>query len=127
MNPQLMMLKAQLTQQQLLVFESEMHRYRKEPILAFLLAFFLGIFGAHHFYLGRNRPGIIMLCLSLSVIGLLVSFPWKIVNWFTVWSETTDVNDELEYAMLCSMLYPGSYPEPPTRPTIGGLPMRVRS
>ncbi|MEO6913900.1 MAG: hypothetical protein ABI182_07770, partial [Candidatus Baltobacteraceae bacterium] len=66
-------------------------------------------------------------CLTLSIVGLLVSIPWKIVNWFTVWNECADVNDELEYAMLYAMLYAMFYregqPEPPERPTIGGLPM----
>ncbi len=123
MNPQIMMLKAQLTPGELMIFESEMHRYRKDSTLAFLLAFFLGVFGAHHFYLGRTSPGVIMLCLSLSIVGLVVSIPWKIVNWFTVWGECADVNDELEYAMLYSMLYQSAPPQPPTRPTIGGLPM----
>lgn len=125
MNPQIMMLKAQLTPQELLIFESEIQRYRKDSILAFLLAFFLGLFGAHHFYLGRTRSGIIMLCLTLSVVGLIVSFPWKIINWFTVWGECADANDELEYAMLYSMLYRGAVPQPPPRPSIGGLPMPV--
>ena len=132
MNPQIAMMKQQLSPQQLMAFESEAMRYRKEPVLAFLLAFFLGIFGAHHFYLGRTRPGIIMLVCTLSVVGLVISLPWKIINWFTVWGETADANDEIEYALLYSMFYSNSpsgqgYPPPAPgsspRPPIGGLPM----
>lgn len=131
MNPQIAMMKQQLSPQQLMAFESTAARYRKEPVVAFLLAFFLGIFGTHHFYLGRTRPGIIMLICTLSVVGLLVSLPWKIVNWFTVWGETTDANDEIEYALLYNMFYStpqsgGQYPPPAgqsPRPPIGGVPM----
>ena len=61
MNPHIATMKQQLNTQQLMAFQSEAVRYRKEPVVAFLLAFFLGIFGAHHFYLGRTRPGTIML------------------------------------------------------------------
>lgn len=130
MNPQIAMMKQQLSPQQLMAFESEAVRYRKEPVLAFLLAFFLGIFGAHHFYLGRTRPGLIMLICTLSVVGLVVSLPWKIINWFTVWGETADANDEIEYALLYGMFYSapqnvGHYPPPAGAPRapIGGVPM----
>jgi len=37
----------------------------KEKIVAALLAFFLGAFGAHKFYLGYNTAGIIMLLITL--------------------------------------------------------------
>ena len=122
MNVQNMMLKQQLAPQQLLALEAQMHCYRKEPVAAFLLAFFLGIFGIHHFYLGRMRPGIIMLVCTLSVVGLIVSIPWKIVNWFTVWRECADVNDEIEYWFLYQMVHGAPAPDP-SRPPIGGLPM----
>lgn len=32
-------------------------------IIASLLALFLGIFGAHKFYLGMTKPALIMLCI----------------------------------------------------------------
>jgi len=36
-----------------------------KKIVAVALAFFLGIFGAHKFYLGYNKEGVIMLLVSL--------------------------------------------------------------
>lgn len=47
--------------------------YEKSPIVAGLLAFFLGGFGAHKFYLGYNKEGAILLC------GTLVSWVLMIV------------------------------------------------
>ena len=122
MNPYVAQLKAGMTPYQLMQFESEVRRYRKEPVLAFLLAFFLGLFGAHHFYLGRTQAGILMLLCTLSVVGLVISFPWKIINWFTVWGECDDANDEIEYALAYTILN-GTQPEATQRPNIGGLPM----
>ncbi|MGZ3498223.1 MAG: NINE protein [Vulcanimicrobiaceae bacterium] len=123
MNPYVAQLTARMTPPQLMVFESEAYRYRKEPVLAFLLAFFLGLFGVHHFYLGRTQAGVIMLLCTLSVVGLVISFPWKIINWFTVWGECDDVNDEIEYALAYAILYGQQPAAAPALPRIGGLPM----
>lgn len=45
----------------------------KSKIAAALLAFFLGMFGVHKFYLGRTGPGIIMLICG--TIGWLLILP----------------------------------------------------
>lgn len=123
MNPYVAGLKVRMTPNQLMLFESELRHYRKDPVLAFLLAFFLGLFGAHHFYLGRTQAGAIMLLCTLSVVGLVISFPWKIVNWFTVWGECADANDEIEYALAYAILYGQQPISTAQRPHIGGLPM----
>jgi TM2 domain-containing membrane protein YozV len=52
----------------------------RNKIVAALLAFFLGTLGIHRFYLGRTTSGIVMLILSISVIGLLVSGPWALID-----------------------------------------------
>lgn len=48
---------------------------------AFLLAFFLGVFGLHRFYCGRVGSGIAMLVLTFTGIGLLVTGIWATVDW----------------------------------------------
>ena len=59
---------------------------RREPIadrsrlVAALLAFFLGMLGIHRFYLGRTASALVMLVLTLSVAGSLVTLPWAILD-----------------------------------------------
>ena len=52
----------------------------KNKIVAALLAFFIGTLGIHRFYLGRNRSGIMMLLLSCTLVGLLITGPWALID-----------------------------------------------
>lgn len=52
----------------------------RNKIVAALLAFFLGIFGVHRFYLGRIGSGIVMLVLTCTVVGTLVTGPWALID-----------------------------------------------
>lgn len=55
-------------------------RPRKDKVAAALLAFFLGIFGVHRFYLGRVGSGIAMLVLTCTLIGIFVTSIWSLVD-----------------------------------------------
>ncbi len=50
---------AAMSPQQAAWFSAEYEAVHKDEIVGALLAFFLGTFGAHHFYLGDNRLGIV--------------------------------------------------------------------
>ncbi len=47
---------------------------------AFLLCFFLGPFGAHRFYAGRVGSGVAMLILTLTIVGVVVTGIWALVD-----------------------------------------------
>ncbi|HYJ82539.1 MAG TPA: TM2 domain-containing protein [Allosphingosinicella sp.] len=60
---------------------------RREPdsldrnrFVAAVLAFLTGPLGIHRFYLGRVGSGIAMLVLSCTLIGLLVTVPWALID-----------------------------------------------
>jgi TM2 domain-containing membrane protein YozV len=57
---------------------------RKSRLVAFLLAFFLGMFGAHRFYAGKTGTAIAQLILSITVVGMLISGPWVCVDWIVI-------------------------------------------
>jgi TM2 domain-containing membrane protein YozV len=64
----------------LLLFEAN----KKTALVAYLLWFFLGLLGGHNFYLGRTGVAVAQLILSLTVIGLLVTIVWAIVDAFLI-------------------------------------------
>lgn len=51
---------------------------------AFLLAFFVGVFGVHRFYVGKTGSGVAMLVLTITVIGSVVTVIWATVDWILI-------------------------------------------
>ena len=54
----------------------------RSKIVTFLLAFFLGYFGVHNFYLGKTGLGIAQLLLTVLTfgIGILITVPWSFIE-----------------------------------------------
>ena len=55
-------------------------RSDRNKFVAAILAFLLGTLGVHRFYLGRVGSGLAMLLLSCTVIGLIVTLPWALID-----------------------------------------------
>ena len=53
---------------------------RKNKVVAALLAFFLGPLGIHKFYLNRGGAGILMLLLTVSLIGAIITVPLALIE-----------------------------------------------
>ena len=47
---------------------------------AAIIAFLLGPFGIHRFYLGRNGSALAMLVLSCTLVGLILTVPWAFID-----------------------------------------------
>ena len=47
---------------------------------AFLLAWFVGVFGIHRFYAGRVGSGIAMLVLTITIFGIFITAIWSLVD-----------------------------------------------
>lgn len=54
----------------------------KQKMVAFLLAFFLGVFGVHNFYLGKKGMGFTQLLITVLTLGFgaLITAPWALVQ-----------------------------------------------
>ncbi|WP_455477355.1 TM2 domain-containing protein [Bartonella sp. B41] len=49
-----------------------------------LICWFAGVFGVHRFMVGKIWTGALMLILSLSVIGLIISGIWAIIDFIVI-------------------------------------------
>jgi TM2 domain-containing membrane protein YozV len=52
----------------------------RNKIVAALLAFFLGVFGVHRFYLGRIGSGVVMLLLTCTFVGVIITGVWAFID-----------------------------------------------
>lgn len=54
---------------------------KKSVLVAYILWFFVGSFGAHRFYLGKSGTGATILAITLASILLMFVF----IGFFTIW------------------------------------------
>jgi TM2 domain-containing membrane protein YozV len=57
---------------------------KKTALVAYLLWFFIGILGGHNFYLKRTGVAVAQLILSITVVGLIISALWVLVDAFLI-------------------------------------------
>ena len=53
---------------------------KKQMLVALLLSIFAGTLGLHHFYVGKTKTGAIMLLLTLSFVGMLITSVWALID-----------------------------------------------
>jgi TM2 domain-containing membrane protein YozV len=57
---------------------------KKTALVAYLLWFFVGLFGGHNFYLKRTGVAVTQLILSLTIAGMLITVIWVLVDAFLI-------------------------------------------
>ena len=62
-----------MTEHQQIMFMAQYNMVRKDATAAILLAFFLGSFGAHRFYMGEIGMGVLYLVFCWSLIPHLIA------------------------------------------------------
>ncbi|MBV8153188.1 MAG: TM2 domain-containing protein [Candidatus Eremiobacteraeota bacterium] len=140
MTPYALSIAQRLRPEAQATFAYEYQRYSKDPNLALVLTIVLGIVGGESYYMGNYVRGILMSIALFTGIGVFVTIPMWIVRCFTIVGECETYNDYVAYALALrygaydeqtAEFPPAPPPAPPSqarrRPTIGGLPMPVRS
>lgn len=56
----------------------------KSRLAATLLVIFLGMFGAHRFYVGKTGTAIFQLLLTITVIGSVISCIWVFIDFIII-------------------------------------------
>lgn len=108
----LIALKSRLDTRELLLLESEVKNQGKNMIVAYVLWYFLGVFGAHRFYMKKTGSAIAMLILSITLVGMIVTGIWVIVDVFLVHAWVRDHNRALEYRLINELLHRQAPPPP---------------
>jgi TM2 domain-containing membrane protein YozV len=57
---------------------------KKTALVAYILWFFVGIFGGHNFYLKRIGVAVAQLILSITVVGMVITVIWVLVDAFLI-------------------------------------------
>lgn len=68
---------------------------KKQNIVAYMLWCCLGYFGAHNFYLRRTGVAIAQLILTLTIVGIAITFFWHIVDAFLIPGWVRQQNNQL--------------------------------
>jgi len=103
-------LKSRLDTRQLMLLESEIKNQGKNMVLAYVLWYFLGIFGGHRFYMKKTGSAVAMLILSITLVGMIATWIWWVVDAFLLHTWIKEHNRALEYQIVNGML---SQQQPP--------------
>jgi TM2 domain-containing membrane protein YozV len=57
---------------------------KKTALVAYILWLFLGLIGGHNFYLGRTGIAVTQLIIGLTVVGLVITIVWMLVDAFLI-------------------------------------------
>jgi len=96
--------KSQLDARELMLLEAEVKTYGKNMVVAYVLWYFLGIFGAHRFYMGKTGSAIAQLILSITLIGTIVTSIWWIVDAFLLHTWVKERNAYVESNIIDQIL-----------------------
>jgi TM2 domain-containing membrane protein YozV len=68
---------------------------KKTALVAYLLWFVVGLFGGHNFYLKRTGVAVAQLIVSLTLVGMLITIVWVLVDAFLIPSWVRNQNNLL--------------------------------
>ena len=88
------LLKQDLTAQEMVLLQTEFDKRKKSKTIAYLLWFFTGGIGGHRFYSGDIKRAIFML-LTLGGLGI-----WTLIDVFFIGSRIEEKNDSLEVDII---------------------------
>jgi TM2 domain-containing membrane protein YozV len=57
---------------------------KKTALVAYILWFFVGLFGGHNFYLKRTGVAVAQLILTITIVGMAITIFWVLVDAFLI-------------------------------------------
>ena len=97
---------ANLTTEERILVNSEVNKNAKNSTTTWLLWLFLGIVGGHRYYMGKTGSAIAMTILSITIIGMIITGPWQLIDLFFInkWLKEDKTNIE-QQAIQSILMY----------------------
>ncbi|RAP76971.1 TM2 domain-containing protein [Paenibacillus montanisoli] len=92
--------KSQLDARELLILDQEVRNQGKNMLVAYILWFFLGSFGAHRFYMKKTGTAVTQLILTITIIGCIVTAVWVLIDAFLLHGMVKEENQRVEGRIL---------------------------
>ncbi|ARW20187.1 TM2 domain-containing protein [Pediococcus pentosaceus] len=96
----------QLTDQELLLVNSEVEKNKKSIAVAYILCIFFGSIGGHRYYMGKTGSAIAMTLITVLTVGfgVLVTGIWSFVDLFLIPGWLKDNQNSVEAAAAQNVL-----------------------
>lgn len=96
----------QLTDQELLLVNSEVEKNKKSIAVAYILCIFFGSIGGHRYYMGKTGSAIAMTLITVLTVGfgVLVTEIWSFVDLFLIPGWLKDNQNSVEAAAAQNVL-----------------------
>ncbi|AVL02741.1 TM2 domain-containing protein [Pediococcus pentosaceus] len=96
----------QLTDQELLLVNSEVEKNKKSIAVAYILCIFFGSIGGHRYYMGKTGSAIAMTLITVLTVGfgVLVTVIWSFVDLFLIPGWLKDNQNSVEAAAAQNVL-----------------------
>lgn len=100
---------------------------KRDVGIAYILLIIAGVWGAHRYYTGRKGSAIAMTITSATVVGLVVTSVWAVVDLFLTARHVVEYNDRVradaipKFTPMAGVQRPGppaSEFAPPSRPAV---------
>ncbi len=92
-----------LSTAQLSLIEQRVANDGPNTVVAYLLWFFLGVFSAHRFYLGRGSSAVLQILCNIILIGLI----WVLIDAFLIPGMIREKKDAIRQRMMTELMAHG--------------------
>ncbi|RMW42831.1 TM2 domain-containing protein [Lactiplantibacillus pentosus] len=99
-------LRGQLTNEEVLVLNSEIELRKKPALITYLLCLFIGTLGAHRYYVGKTGSAIAMTLITVLTLGFgaIVTGIWALVDLFLINGWLQDDRSQIEANTIQTIL-----------------------
>ncbi|AYJ43125.1 TM2 domain-containing protein [Lactiplantibacillus pentosus] len=99
-------LRGQLTNEEVLVLNSEIELRKKSALITYLLCLFIGTLGAHRYYVGKTGSTIAMTLITVLTLGFgaIVTGIWALVDLFLINGWLQDDRSQIEANTIQTIL-----------------------